>query len=218
MSCVPLSWCKHRSAEAEEEPQPADQYRLSRHVAEALLPVYQRLSDPQLLARCQGGKTQNATESLHSVIWSLLSKDEHASLFTVETAVHEAVSRDNPGNLHAYDMQECARPWGSSLVRKPSKGQLKRIFYEHERRPKRTKPRANDERSHLLARQPKTTALEHFRSHGDFAVDFLQGAISAQQLSFDKHTKTICAPISVLLAPLDSSQYILCRDSVKFRT
>lgn len=98
----PLSWCKHRSAEAEGEPQPAHKYRLSRHVAEALLPVYQRLSDPQLLARCQGGKTQNAAESLHSVIWSLLSKDEHASLFTVETAVHEAVCRYNAGNLRAY--------------------------------------------------------------------------------------------------------------------
>ncbi|XP_077517393.1 uncharacterized protein LOC144128162 [Amblyomma americanum] len=98
----PLSWCNHRSAEAEGQPAPAHKYKLSAKVAEALLPVYQRLSDPQLLARCKGGKTQNAAESLHSVIWSLISKDQHASLFAVETAVHEAISRYNSGSLKAY--------------------------------------------------------------------------------------------------------------------
>lgn len=39
---------------------------------------------------------------MHSVIWSLTSKDQHASLFAVETAVHEAVARYNFGNLRAY--------------------------------------------------------------------------------------------------------------------
>lgn len=98
----PLSWCKHRAAEAEGKPQPPHKYKLHSRVAEALLPVYQRLSDPQLLERCRGNKTQNASESLHSVVWSLLSKDEHASLFTVEAAVHEAVAKYNSGSLRAY--------------------------------------------------------------------------------------------------------------------
>lgn len=98
----PLSWCKHRAAEAEGKPQPPHKYKLTSRVREALLPVYQRLSDPQLLERCQGKKTQNAAESLHSVVWSLLSKDEHASLFTVEAAVHEAISKYNSGSLRAY--------------------------------------------------------------------------------------------------------------------
>lgn len=98
----PDSWCKHRSAQAKMEPAPPHRYNLSKRVAEALLPVYQRLSDPQLLERCKGNKTQNAAESLHSVIWSLTSKDQHASLFAVETTVHEAVARYNFGNLRAY--------------------------------------------------------------------------------------------------------------------
>uniref|UniRef100_A0A1E1XP14 Putative kolobok-8 hm n=1 Tax=Amblyomma sculptum TaxID=1581419 RepID=A0A1E1XP14_AMBSC len=96
------SWCRHRAAEAEGKPQPPHKYNLPSTVVEALLPVYQRLSDPQLLARCSGNKTQNAAESLHSVIWTLISKQQHASLFSVEAAVHEAVARYNAGSLRAY--------------------------------------------------------------------------------------------------------------------
>lgn len=44
----PLSWSRHRSAEAGGKPQPPHKYKLSRPGAEALLPVYKRLSDPQL--------------------------------------------------------------------------------------------------------------------------------------------------------------------------
>ncbi|KAH7955975.1 hypothetical protein HPB52_005308 [Rhipicephalus sanguineus] len=87
------SWCRHRAAEAEGKPQLPHTYNLPNKVVEALRPVYQRLFDPQLQARCSGNKTQNAAESLHSVIWSLISKQQHASHFTVEVAVHEAVER-----------------------------------------------------------------------------------------------------------------------------
>ncbi|XP_077557147.1 uncharacterized protein LOC144172264 [Haemaphysalis longicornis] len=98
----PTSWCKHRVAEAKGEPQPPHKYNLARHVAEALLPLYRRLSEPQLLERCRGKKTQNAAESLHSVIWSILPKDENASLIAAETAVNEAVLKYNAGTLRAY--------------------------------------------------------------------------------------------------------------------
>ncbi|KAH7983089.1 hypothetical protein HPB52_009126 [Rhipicephalus sanguineus] len=78
-------------------------YNLPEYVAEALLPVYTRLSDRKLLERCQRGKTQNSNESLHSVIWSLVPKTKHASLFTVETAVAEAVARFNAGKKRASE-------------------------------------------------------------------------------------------------------------------
>lgn len=99
---VPDSWCRHRSAQPKMEPPPPHKYKLLRRVAEALLPDYQRLTDPQPLERCRGNKMQNAAESLHSVIWSITSKEQHASLFAMEKAVHEAVARYNFGNLSAY--------------------------------------------------------------------------------------------------------------------
>lgn len=60
-------------------------YKLASHVVVALLPVYHCLSQPQLLERCRGKKAQNAAESPHSVIRSVLPKDENATLSAAET-------------------------------------------------------------------------------------------------------------------------------------
>lgn len=95
------SWCRHKAAEAKGEPQPKHRYNLPGYVAEAMLPVYQRLSQASLLQRCLGAKTQNASESFHSVLWSLMPKEQHASLIAVETALHEAVLRYNAGCYRA---------------------------------------------------------------------------------------------------------------------
>ncbi|KAG0425499.1 hypothetical protein HPB47_027353 [Ixodes persulcatus] len=46
------------SSTSSSQPQPAHKYRLASHVTAALLPVYQRLSEPQLLDRCKGKKTE----------------------------------------------------------------------------------------------------------------------------------------------------------------
>ncbi|KAG0421407.1 hypothetical protein HPB47_002698 [Ixodes persulcatus] len=91
------SWCRIRVAEAKGEPQPKHKHKLPAYVAAAMLPVYQRLSQVSLLQRCLGAKTQNASESFHSVLWSLMPKEQHASLIAVETALHEAVLRFNAG-------------------------------------------------------------------------------------------------------------------------
>ncbi|KAH7976443.1 hypothetical protein HPB52_014255 [Rhipicephalus sanguineus] len=50
-----------------------------------------------LLARCCEGKTQNASESLHSVIWTQTSKNGNASLESVKRAAAEAVAIYNQG-------------------------------------------------------------------------------------------------------------------------
>ncbi|KAH7972452.1 hypothetical protein HPB52_012440 [Rhipicephalus sanguineus] len=60
-------------------------------------PVFARLSDESLLARCCEGKTQNASESLHSVIWTQTSKNGNASLESVKRAAAEAVAIYNQG-------------------------------------------------------------------------------------------------------------------------
>ncbi|XP_070390930.1 uncharacterized protein [Dermacentor albipictus] len=95
------SWCRHKAAEANGLPQPRHRYNLPGYVAEAMLPVYKRLSEPSLLQRCLGAKTQNASESFHSVLWSLMPKEQHASLIAVETALNDAVMRYNAGNQRA---------------------------------------------------------------------------------------------------------------------
>lgn len=96
------SWCRHRAAEAKGEPLAKHKYCLPNYVAEAMLPVYERLSQTALLTRCLGAKTQNAAESFHSVLWSLMPKEQHASLVSVEAALHEAVIRFNAGCARAH--------------------------------------------------------------------------------------------------------------------
>lgn len=95
------SWCRHNASKANGVPPPKHRYNLPGYVANALLPVYQCLSQASLLQRCLGAKTQNASESFHSVLWSLMPKEQHASLIAVETALHEAVLRYNAGCYRA---------------------------------------------------------------------------------------------------------------------
>lgn len=51
------SWCRYQAAEAQGKP---PQERAHQACCLALLPVYQKLSEAQLLSRCLGKKTQNA--------------------------------------------------------------------------------------------------------------------------------------------------------------
>lgn len=94
----PDSWCRQNAAQAKNEPIPNHRYNLPSHVCEALRPVYECLSEEKLLERCQRSMTQNNNECLHSMIWALAPKEQHASLFAVEAAVAEAVMKFNSGN------------------------------------------------------------------------------------------------------------------------
>lgn len=172
--CPPgaLSWCRHRSAEAEGKSPPPPKYNLPSMVIEALRPIYQRLSDPQLLARCSGNKTQNAAESLHSVIWSLISKQQHASLFTVEAAVHEAVAKYNAGSLRAYT-EICTalgvKPGAVALQRAAEKDsqRAKKSSNMHQMKKQRTErpPAGMDTRLLFWCILMKVKCYKNFESH-----------------------------------------------------
>lgn len=92
------SWCKHKRAEALGEPAPDHTPTLTKAQGKAVLPIYRRLTDEKLLARCIRGKTQNAAESLNSKIWLLCPKTRFASRTVVETATAIAVLWFNRGH------------------------------------------------------------------------------------------------------------------------
>ena len=68
-----------------------------------LLPVYERLTDVQLLSSCVAGKTQNSNECLHSLIWARCAKDKFVSRRHVLFAVFTAISEFNFGPVAAQD-------------------------------------------------------------------------------------------------------------------
>jgi hypothetical protein len=96
------SWCFYKSAQAKgEEPIPhiegVKRTALCPSVAEALIPLYTKMSDPNLLERMCHGRTQNANESFNSLIWTRCPKTVFVGKLRVDSAVAAAVGAYNEG-------------------------------------------------------------------------------------------------------------------------
>lgn len=92
------SWCSWQQAKArgnlsDYEHKPA----LSSDVLNAITPLYEDLSNDNLLTRCVGGYTQNSNESLNAMIWSLAPKQTFSGAKTVDIASYCAPSIFNEG-------------------------------------------------------------------------------------------------------------------------
>ena len=70
---------------------------LAYDVVEAMLPVYTRMSDPNLLKRLAKAKTQNPNECLHSVLWSRCPKTVFVGRHKVQGAAASAIAVYNEG-------------------------------------------------------------------------------------------------------------------------
>ncbi|XP_031785958.1 uncharacterized protein LOC116417356 [Nasonia vitripennis] len=75
------SWCFYKRAVPEKKPHShtSMQVFLNQVVVENIIPIYERLSNEELLARCTQGLTQNANEAIHSVLWRKCSKNNSSS-------------------------------------------------------------------------------------------------------------------------------------------
>jgi hypothetical protein len=100
--CNP-EWGWFRKAEADGR-DPRDVYEESAHdpplpkdICERLIPLFQRLSDRDLLARCMTLQTSNTNECLHSTIWRRAPKHKNCGRKTLETAAALAVMQFNKG-------------------------------------------------------------------------------------------------------------------------
>ena len=107
----PQSWCFfYQQALAEDkEPPPHEgnvKYLLAYYVAKAIVPVYKRMSDPNLLKHLVKCKTQNSNESLHSIIWSRCSKTVFVGWAKLHGAVVRAVSCFNAGACQLTQVME----------------------------------------------------------------------------------------------------------------
>ncbi|GFO19999.1 hypothetical protein PoB_004650400 [Plakobranchus ocellatus] len=106
------SWCFFKSAHATGEPPGPHASRMKTQLDHALLhehlqPIYNRLSDNELLSRCLRHATQNANESLRCVIWSKCSKTKFASSKKVRFSMLLAIAEYNhcpEGSLHLKEL------------------------------------------------------------------------------------------------------------------
>lgn len=90
------SWCKWQKAQTIdanfEHPAP-----LHPDVQKHIFPIYEDLSQKDLLQRCLGGHTQNANESYNSTVWRFAPKHLHSELKIVEIAAYMAAGLFNEG-------------------------------------------------------------------------------------------------------------------------
>ncbi|XP_070178777.1 uncharacterized protein [Littorina saxatilis] len=100
----PDSWCFFNKAVASGVPPPPHKQNvgtpLAHHVAEAIRPIYDRMSHNTLLEKIQHGRTQNANECVNGQIWARCPKTIHVGAGRVNAAVASAVSHFNQGCSH----------------------------------------------------------------------------------------------------------------------
>ncbi|GFS95079.1 uncharacterized protein TNCV_341511 [Trichonephila clavipes] len=97
------SWCFYQSAIANGEKPNNHKLNVGTPINEKfltkILPIYQRLASNELLERCIRCETQNANESLHSMIWAKCPKEIFVNKRRVKRAVTEAVCEYNKGTV-----------------------------------------------------------------------------------------------------------------------
>ena len=94
------SWCFwQRAIATSNDPGSHKEHdTLPSDIGRRLVPIFQRLSEDNLLKRCVRNKTQNPNESLHSTIWKYCPKAIFVGRKTMETAVALAVCRFSMGS------------------------------------------------------------------------------------------------------------------------
>lgn len=113
--CDP-EWCFFQQATAEGV-DPEQKRKEGKHdpplpkdASESLVPLFERLTKPDLLERCMSLGTSNANESLHSVIWRRAPKAVFSTRKTVEIAVAMGIVQFNKGAQVLVDVTAAIVP------------------------------------------------------------------------------------------------------------
>ncbi|GBN79607.1 hypothetical protein AVEN_228022-1 [Araneus ventricosus] len=92
------SWCKYNQAKFKNSLEKfKHKSSVPRAVMDMIKPIFKALSNPTLLKRCLGGKTQNTNESLNSLIWHFCSKNTNSSRKIAQIASNLACISYNNG-------------------------------------------------------------------------------------------------------------------------
>jgi len=90
-------WCFFQRARANHQRARKHVPTMKREVAEKLLPLYERLTSPDLLLRCARMKTQNQNKCFNAQVWRRIPKTDPTSLNTVKCGVSLALLEFNLG-------------------------------------------------------------------------------------------------------------------------
>lgn len=98
-------WCKYLKAQKHKTPfkhEPA----LNSEVQELIKPVFDQLSNEELLTRCLGRNTQNNNECFNKTLWAIVPKQTFAGKSVVEIGVQVSLAIFNEGRMTLLKMME----------------------------------------------------------------------------------------------------------------
>ena len=91
------SWCKFQRDKINNTKTYSDKNMLSPAFYNGIKPIFEKLTNDDILERCQAGLTQNANESLHNVLWSKCPKNYFCGKERLNFAVNETITVFNSG-------------------------------------------------------------------------------------------------------------------------
>jgi len=93
----PNTWCKYNLALLQKKPfkHPSP---LPTAIADELKPIYERLTNDDIMQGCLGGYIQNNCEALNHIIWARCPKSKHSGRYHIDAAVSGAVIAFNDGS------------------------------------------------------------------------------------------------------------------------
>ena len=113
---------------------------ISPFVAKHIEPVYQRLSDEELLSKCVESLSQNVNESIHSLIWSRCPKHIFVGWKRLEVSVSVGVGEFNKGAQASRNFLDAL---GLNVGRLTQKLEGKGIKKEREKLKRQLRPLPN---------------------------------------------------------------------------
>ena len=91
------SWCKWQTDRINGTQHYTKRVDLPVAIKEVLYPIFKELSSDELLSKCLHGLTQNANESLQSMIWDKCPKNTFLNKRVLEIGIFSAVIEFNDG-------------------------------------------------------------------------------------------------------------------------
>ena len=136
------SWCGFQRDVVKGTSDYQHNHPLPKAVANSILPIFEALSDEDLLARCLHGGTQNQNEAINVLIWQRATKETHSGLVVVELAVFLVVSHFNDGAVSIISvLQELGIYPGQHCIMASQKLDHNRLRHSRRKSSERAKSR-----------------------------------------------------------------------------
>ena len=122
------SWCKWQSDKVTGKTSYRQKINLPVAIMEEIKPIFQELSNPEMLRKCLHGMTQNCNESFNGFIWQRCPKASFTARKILEIAVYSSILNYNDGfNSLSYIFKMLGFPGGIYFEKGAFKKDKKRL-------------------------------------------------------------------------------------------